>query len=153
VNLSLYSPSFWQNMPEHCISSWDAKAASNVVYAYGKLHSDGIACRPNAKLKTLQIAIFIWHAPELAPQGVANCGWSFAKQGLVHDDAVLLLQQAVTRTSRIMDEQNVANTLWAFATMEQPLGAAQEPLMHALLRVSGEMNAQAVTNTLWALAR
>jgi hypothetical protein len=70
----------------------------------------------------------------------------------VHD-AVLLLQQAVTCTSRRMGAQAVPNTLWAFATMKQPLGVAQKPLLHALLRVSGKMNAQDVANTLWAMSK
>jgi Protein of unknown function (DUF1601) len=152
VGLSMYSQTFSQHIPENCMRSWNAQAASNVVYAYGKLHSVGVVRNTDEKLQKLQIAIFLWHAPELGPQGVSNCCWSFAKQALVNDDAVLLLKEAVVRTSRDMNAQEVANTLWAFATIEQPLGAAQEPLMDALLRVSGEMNAQDVANTLWVFA-
>jgi hypothetical protein len=100
-------------MPQNCISSWDAQAASNVVYAYGKLCDKGVAGGLDEKVRKLQIAIFIWHVPELTPQGVANCSWSFAKQGVVHGDVALLLREAAMRTSRDMDAQGVANTLWA----------------------------------------
>ena len=152
VSLSVYSPHFWQELPEECIAKWDAQAASNVVYAYGKLFSNGVAPAADERLRKLQVSIIAWHSLELAPQGVSNCSWSLAKQGLPFGDALVPLQEAAVRTSNHMDAQNVANTLWAFATMKLELGSAHEPLMNALERVTGEMSAQAVANTLWAFA-
>jgi hypothetical protein len=152
VSLSIYCLTFWQQVPDHCISCWDEQAASNFIYAYGKLYSAGLAPAADERVQSLQTATFIWHAPELAPQGVPKCAWSFAKQGLKSGDVVTLLLEAVMRTASRMDSQGVANTLWAYATMKQPLGAAQEPLMRTLVKVSSQINPENVANTLWAFA-
>jgi hypothetical protein len=120
-------------MPQEAIAYWEARHASNAVYAYGKLYGNRVVNGLDEKIQKLLIAAIIWHAPELNAQGVANCSWSMAKQGLIHHDVVFLLREAAVHTSHEMDAQAVANTSWAFATMKQPLGALQEPLMHAPL--------------------
>ena len=151
-NLEMYCEEFWHNVSEKHIAAWDAQAASNVVYSYGKLHSVNAAPDASAGLRQLLRATVSHHARELAPKGVANVAWAFAKQEIHFGDALLPLQEAASHTATEMSAQNVANSLWALATLSLDLGVAREPLMHAIVRVADTMSAQEVANSLWALA-
>ena len=52
-------PAFLASDPAEYIENWDPQGASNVVYACGKLHSNGVAPTPNTRLGQLQIAIVV----------------------------------------------------------------------------------------------
>ena len=113
VKLGEYCPAFWHSMPEEGICSWNAQAASDVVYAYGKLHRMGIAPPPDDRWKRMQTAIVRRHAPGFNVQMVSDCAWSVATQRASLQDALEPLQQAAVRVAPNMKTQHVLSTLWA----------------------------------------
>ena len=165
VSLRTYYPHFWHKLPQECISCWNGKTARSVVYSYGKLYESGIAPSPDRRLRELQIDTVLLHSQDLDAQGVSNCAWSLAKQGIALRDSLVRVRdasgcvptdcpfmKAVMRVADQMNAQGVANTLGAFADSQLQLGPALEPMTKAVMRVADQMNAQHVAMTLRAFA-
>ena len=94
-NLAMYCQEFWQTVSEKHIASWDAQAASNVVYAYGKLSQLEVAPAAPARLRQLLQAT-VRVADSMNAQNVANSLWAFATLGLELGPAPEPLMQALS---------------------------------------------------------
>lgn len=152
-NMEIYSSTFWRILSEKHIVDWDARAAANVVFSYGKLYSAKAVPLPSSKLKDLLHEIAYRHSRRMNGQAVANVLWSFAKLEVGLGKAHGRLMGALRAQAKDMSGQAVSCSLWALLKLDIGLEEAERPVMEALMRVADSMSSQSVSIALWALAK
>ena len=80
--LNVYCPEFWQSISESCTTAWGTRAASTVVYAYGRLVERKLAPDADEALIETMFSTVMCNVADMSACGVANVAWSLAKQGL-----------------------------------------------------------------------
>ena len=139
-----------QRRCEACRGGFDARGASNAVYALGLL-GEGAEARALHALEARLGEL----GPELNPQDCANALWGFAKLGWLPSEAVLAaLGSALRARAEALKAAELSMALWALATLgvEDTAGRALAAFLLGLAP-GRELSAQAVANVVWAAGK
>jgi len=139
-----------QQRCEACRSGFDARGASNAVYALGLL---GAGAEPRA-LHALEARLDEL-GPELNPQDCANALWGFAKLGWLPSESLLgALGGALRARAAGLKAPELSMSLWALAALGVEDAAGRELALFLFGLVPGrELSAQAVANMAWAAGK
>ena len=139
-----------QQRCEACRSGFDARGASNAVYALGLL---GAGAEPRA-LHALEARLGEL-GPELNPQDCANALWGFAKSGWLPSEALLgALGGALRARAAGLKAPELSMSLWALAALGIEDAAGRELARFLFGLAPGrELSAQAVANIAWAAGK